>query len=223
MSKESLPELALSNLQLILDRDGEVIYSSHHTLKKGDIYLLGLNPGGAGFIKIREHLNGMLIREENSYLDESWGKGASPLQQRINWLLEKLGYNTWEVCASNLIFVTSKNAGLINFGLAGYCWNFHEHVLNIVQPETIICYGNSVLSPFMFIHEMYGIDGKNKVAIETFDYGDKIVKCKHFKCRIQGRETLIIGLPHLSRFEIIGKGALIEHIKRLMGAMNINN
>lgn len=48
VEKEQLPIFAENMLKHILDDIGEVVYSSHETLTKGDVYLLGLNPGGSG-------------------------------------------------------------------------------------------------------------------------------------------------------------------------------
>lgn len=45
IKKEELISFGKECLPLILTRYGELIYSSHDTIKKGDIYLLGLNPG----------------------------------------------------------------------------------------------------------------------------------------------------------------------------------
>ena len=63
---------AHKNLFLIEERDGEVIYSSKDTFKKGKYYFLGLNPGGEGFVTIKEHLNQFLSRTDNSFFDDSW-------------------------------------------------------------------------------------------------------------------------------------------------------
>ncbi|MCU8079107.1 hypothetical protein L5M16_11060, partial [Shewanella sp. SM103] len=80
VEKEQLPIFAENTLKHILDDIGEVVYSSHETLRKGDVYLLGLNPGGSGQTNpdtgvpytIRSHLQRMLKRNENSFYDESW-------------------------------------------------------------------------------------------------------------------------------------------------------
>ena len=78
IKKENLISLGKETLPLILEKQGELIYSSHETLKKGDIYLLGLNPGGEGFTTINKHLEGLLDKTTNSYLDESWKTRLQP-------------------------------------------------------------------------------------------------------------------------------------------------
>jgi hypothetical protein len=99
ITKQDLPEQALKDLKYILDKPGEIIYSSHEALKKGDLYLLGLNPveidlssdvepnQKEGPRSIRVHLQQMLSKNHNSYTDEDWCSsnktfpiGEAPLQ-----------------------------------------------------------------------------------------------------------------------------------------------
>ena len=188
IKKEDLIRLGKETLPLILDKQGEVIYSSHETLKKGDIYLLGLNPGGKGFITINKHLEGLLKKTTNSYLDESWEnkittwpKGEAPLQKRVDYLLKGLGYKTKGICATNLIFVTSRSADDVNYGLAGYCWRFHELLLTIIQPKVILCFGISDVSSYSFLRSLY--NGKET----TIEAGHGNWVCKAFKTNIAGR------------------------------------
>jgi len=217
IKKEDLIVEGEKHLELILKRQGELIYSSHETLKKGDIYLLGLNPGGEGFITIKEHLSKLLKKNDNSYLDERWEnsvtlyeKGQAPLQKRVNYLLTNLGYQTREVCSSNLIFVTSKSANEINYGLAGYCWRFHEIILDIIKPKIILCFGISEVSAYSFLHSLY--QGSEK----KFPSGHGKWDCKFFKTKINNRDTSIVGVPHLSYYNIIGKEKVIDRLKTIL-------
>ncbi len=191
---------AHKDLFLIEERDGEVIYSSKDTFKKGKYYFLGLNPGGEGFVTIKEHLNQFLSRTDNSFFDDSWNnceKGKAPLQLRVQYLFEKiLNYDLRDVFATNLIFETTKSADTLNFGLAGLCWSVHESALSVVQPEVIITCGNDQdKSAFSFIADLYSGKIEQLYLSGTFTI-------KYTKIIIQNRPTLIIGLPHLSRFEI---------------------
>lgn len=217
ITKQNLISLGKECLPLILEKKGELIYSSHETLKKGDIYLLGLNPGGEGFITINNHLEELLEKTTNSYLDESWEnritvwpKGQAPLQKRVDYLLKRLGYKTKEVCATNLIFVTSRSADDINYGLAGYCWRFHELILKIIQPKIILCFGISDVSSYSFLWSLY--EGK-EITIEA---GHGKWLCRAFKTKIDGRETTVVGIPHLSYYNIVGKEKVINWIKSFL-------
>jgi hypothetical protein len=111
MNKDDIPKIPRKELTELLEHPGSILYSSHETLKPGDVYLLGFNPGGAGGNPLKLSIDSMLSNKHNAYLDESWenlngfwDNGEAPLQKRICWLLESLGLNPREVCASNLIF-----------------------------------------------------------------------------------------------------------------------
>lgn len=216
MKKDLLPSKAKVILKHILIDHGEVIYSSHETLKKGDIYLLGLNPGGDGFISIEEHIDAMLTNTKNAYVDapwpngqKKWSVGENPLQKRVNWLLSNLGYEIRDVCASNLIFKTTQNSGDLCFGLAGLCWPFHELVLDIVQPKIILTFGNSKESAYSFLRALYK---GSEIAPQPSGHGNWL--CKAFKTQINNKDVLVVGLPHMSYYNPIGKVDLIEWLLR---------
>jgi len=221
IKKEDLIKIGKEYLPLILDKKGELIYSSHETLKKGDIYLLGLNPGGEGYETIEKHLSKLLEKETNSYLDErwkneiaSWPKGQAPLQIRVDYLLRNLGYKTRDVCESNLIFVTSKSIEDLEYGdfsnfkqLANYCWQYHEILMKIIQPKVILCFGNGEKSSYSFLYSHY-------IGVEaTFPSGHGNWNCKAFTTVVQGRKTSVVSVPHLSRYNVVCKGDVINWIK----------
>lgn len=56
MQKADLPAFAKQTLKHILHQYGEVLYSSHETIRRGSVYLLGHNPGGEGYISINDHI-----------------------------------------------------------------------------------------------------------------------------------------------------------------------
>lgn len=186
----------------------EVFYE---TLKPGDVYLLGFNPGGAGGNPVKQSINSMLTNTANSYLDEEWenGNGAwsggeAPLQKRVQWLIKSLGFNPREVCASNLIFIQSRKAQDISYSFAEKCWPVHEAILKIVEPKLVIVFGNSNVSPYRYLHSMFG--GKE----EFFPSGHGNWSVKSFRCQINGRPLCIVGLPHLSRYHPIGKNEVVK-------------
>lgn len=216
MEKSNLPSKAKEILKYFLDSYGEVIYSSHETLKQGDIYLMGLNPGGGGHTKLGEHIDKMLTRTDNSYTDEAWTnrktthrKGEAPLQERVKGLIGSLGYNIEKVCSTNLIFTTSRSSNELCFGIAGICWAFHEILLDIVKPKIIITFGNSETSasPYFFLKSLF----KGEEMKIPSGYGDWT--CKGFNTTINGRDTFIVGLPHLSYYNPKGKNHVIKWIK----------
>ena len=192
-------------ISLIENMDGELIYSSCETFKKGKYYFLGLNPGGAGFISMKDSLDKFPKHIENDFFDVSWNsyshdyeKGKHPLQQRVQYLFNNvLDYDLRNVFSTNLIFKTTKNSEQLNFGLAGLCWKVHQLALDVVQPEIIITCGNgNGNSAFSFIYDVYGKDKYESISL-TSTFSIKVCKIL-----IHNRPTLLIGLPHLSLFEI---------------------
>ena len=220
IAKKDLPELAKQDLAYILDKPGELIYSSHETLKKGDLYVLGLNPGlierNYNADRLENHIDKMLTKTHNSYLDEDWSTdnkkfavGEAPLQRRMKYLLWTLGYDPKEVCASNMIFASSKDADSVNYGLAGYCWRFHERILDLVQPKMILCFGVSSVSAYSFLQALTG----SPQEPDTMASGHGKWKCESFTSDFNGRPTTVIGVPHLSYYDITTKSKVIDWIK----------
>ncbi len=215
MSKDEIPKIAKKALSDVLSESGSILYSSHETLKPGDVYLLGFNPGGAGGNPVEQSINSMLTNTSNSYIDESWenhngvwANGEAPLQKRIQWILESLGLNTREVCASNLIFLQSREASDISYSLAEKCWPVHEAILNIIKPKLIIAFGNSAISPYGYLQSMLG--GKE----QYFPSGHGNWSVKGFSCKINGLPVYVAGLPHLSRYSPIGKNQVVEWLSK---------
>jgi len=207
MTIEDFVFFSHKQLSLIENFQGEVVYSSAKTFEKGKYYYLGLNPGGEGKISIKEHLDSFSTKSDNDYFDAIWNtkkktyhKGESPLQLRTKYLFnELLNYNLRDVFSTNLIFETTNNADNLNYGLAGICWPVHLLALSVVQPQIIITCGNdSGKSAFSFIADLYAHNKK----IESHSLETKLFNIKTIDITIQNRLTLLIGLPHLSRFEI---------------------
>ncbi len=138
-------------------------------------------------------------------------RGEAPLQKRICWLLESLKLHPRKVCASNLIFFQSRRVKDISYyDLAERCWPIHEAIIEIVQPKLIIAFGNSVLSPYGYLHTMLG--GKE----EYVSSGHGKWNVKGFQSNINGKLVYVAGLPHLSRYSPIGKSRVVEWLhKRL--------
>lgn len=98
MNKLELSILARQCLTSQLNLPGSILYGSHETLRRGDLYLLGFNPGGTGGDTLSVNIDAMLVKSDNAYLDESWGDGSqalevgqATLQKRVIWVLETLG------------------------------------------------------------------------------------------------------------------------------------
>ena len=199
----------------VLDRTGSILYSAVDTLSPGDIYILGLNPGGNGGPTIAEHLESLPEKRNNAYIDECWdnkaadyGLGKAPLQRRLKCLMDCLGYDLRSICASNLVFMKTHDARGLDFPRdADTCWPIHERILAIVHPKLILAFGNSRVSPYHYLFERFG---DKEEAIPS---GHGKWRCRGFDTKMNGRKVYVVGLPHLSRYSPKGKVAVIQWLK----------
>lgn len=114
-----LSEKARECLTEILQDSGTILYISCKTLKPGDYYFIGVNPGGSPE-ETEETIQSTLQKlggtYENAYLDQCWcGKEGCtgccrPLQKRFRFLFEDvLEVEPRVVCTTNLIFKRSRS------------------------------------------------------------------------------------------------------------------
>ena len=222
MTKEEFVQNARDYLKEkgILEESGCVLYSAFSTLKRGRFYILGLNPGGTPDSKdtIAQDLEELPTYNTNAYIDEAWGRykpGKHPLQYQLKLLIEsKLGENLREICASNLIFRRSKNQNEINYpDSADLCWPVHQMILDIVKPDVIITFGNGSISPYAYLKNKYlKNNDSNSEKTKWADWGNW--KCKAFRAKNEDHDTLVLGIPHLSRYRVRGrKEEVINWIK----------
>jgi hypothetical protein len=206
----------ISELGPILDKSGGVFYSDASSIRPSPIYLLGLNPGGAPEHQpnatVRASLEAFPSKKINDYLDDdwasrdkSWGKGQAPLQKRVTWLLEQLKQNPRSVPSSNLIFIRSDNSSHLAYHeLADLCWKLHDRVLNIVSPKLLLVFGVGSKSPYNYLYNRYKPSNE-----QLFPSGHGNWVCRSFRTD----NFTVIGLPHLSRYNVIDKYNVIHWIK----------
>jgi hypothetical protein len=209
-------------LKPILDHSGAVLYSSFQTLRPGRIYILGLNPGGDNGHSIRKCLDSLPYYDENSYMDEDWSTekrhydvGGHPLQQHLKWLIENLGYDLKNVCASNLIFTRSSGQWGADYPIhADLCWKVHELIIELVKPDVLIVFGNGSISPYDYLlRKHYGHTG-SWPRIQTIESGHSNWKCKSFSMRLDDNRFTVVGLPHLSRYSVENKPWVLDWVKQ---------
>lgn len=134
----------------MLESPGAVLYSSAATLEKGQIYLLGLNPGGDGGSTLQDSINASRANH-NAYLDEQWSpgghlqpKGQATLQRRVQKLCTSMGFETRDVPASNLVFTRSTRLHThLDYDAAlRLCMPVHEVFLRAIQPRFVMTFGS---------------------------------------------------------------------------------
>lgn len=141
----------------LLPRSGKVFYSGRNAFAtQSDLYVLGVNPGGAPTAHDTEtvgsHTNDVLNvypADWSAYRDESW-EGAVPgtygMAPRVLHLFAKLGVNPGSVPCSNLIFVRSSREGDLKnemSTLIELCWPFHAYAIATLQPKVVLCFGKT--------------------------------------------------------------------------------
>ena len=201
----------------VADRKGSILYSAARTLSPGRFYLMGLNPGGTDSgTTIAGDLALLANRTDNAY-EQAWDsargpyrEGEAPLQKRLKYIFEDiLDCPLTDVCATNLIFMQTHDAGSLRFPEdANTCWPVHERMLAVVQPTMILAFGNSAVSPYGFL--------RNRLPPAKEDYvpsGHGSWVCKTFEGDINGRKVSVVGLPHLSRYSPLNRVAVADLLR----------
>lgn len=218
---ESIARFARQHLDSILHESGTILYSAADTIAPNSIYLLGLNPGGDPTVTLRSQTIGHSIdalptRTDNAYFDEAWNGrpvGKAPVQRRITTLLEHLTGSdaaARRVPASNLIFQRTRSAADIEGfrNLADRCWRVHEEIIRVARPRLLLVFGNSGLSPYAELRRRFESSLKEEPPI---DAGHRPWKCRAFTLP---DHFTVIGLPHLSRYDITKHSTVIDWIKQ---------
>ena len=208
------------------DCSGKFLYSAYETLALGDLYFLGINPGGTIHNDPSEVIGSSLEllpgRIKNEFLDDTWrGKkpGTSTLQKRVQKLIQGIGYDIRSVCASNLIFIRSKNlTNLENFNqLCQACWPVHELIITeIVKPKVILTMGTDKKSASGFLYERHYKKFKEDAELTLFASGHGRTRCQYFRTVVNDHPLLVIAVPHLSRHNL--SDPAIDHIRSLVEA-----
>lgn len=140
-------------LEPIGQRSGAVLYSGADTLRQGDIYLVGYNPGGA---EERETIAGSLatLRPTGNDWCNPWGAGDQflPIQLRVHSVFRALEVDPASVFTTNAIFVRSGRTGSLKDPWElwwAHCWRVHQLFLSVVRPRLIVCLGNPCTSDLL--------------------------------------------------------------------------
>ncbi len=145
---QSAIETAASSLGGISQECGTVLYSGLDTLRCGNFYLMGYNPGGSDDVQgtIGASLESLNVTG-NAWVRENWGRNNIPsqLQKRVHAVFRELGADLDKTLSTNAIFVRSNDAGRLDNPWAlwwDHCWPVHQVFLRLVRPKVIVCLGN---------------------------------------------------------------------------------
>jgi len=205
-----------------------VFYSNPYvTLKKGDYYIVGLNPGGAG--ESQEEIN------EYEWIQVNWGltpKSAYLIEDDPTWDKKNLQRNMqlfancWlqddkklrDIFSTNAIFARSPHVDSLNEktrDLFELCWPWHHRFLDIIRPRIIIAISNDDTKPSafnLFRDRLQEHSTEEPIKV----YGRYSIKRCSGKIDLSpGQvEVRLVGLPHLSRCNVAGQRDVISKLKK---------
>ncbi len=201
------------------------LYSSRETLKPStEIIFVGLNPGGKEFEKPQAS-----CESGNAYRSEKWNKkppSHNALQEQVCLLYEGIAKAIHsqsrdklmdESLAGNFIPFRSQSIPKLDSPdpcrkLAREIWS---SVLDYVKPRLVITMGREVTDEIVGLieeHATVAVPTKRKTGWGEITYDLR-------RASLGGHRTLIIGLPHLSRFRIFGRKEAGEKFQPMWNAI----
>lgn len=172
---------------------GAVLYSSVDTLRPGQFYFMGLNPGGGteNTSTLADNI-AAARRGNNAYIDERWSPGGrlkpagqAVLQKRMKSVADLLGVDLRRVPASNLAFTRSRRVGEhLGFDEAvRLCAPVHRIFLDAIRPTFLFTFGNiehfkagfelSAIESIDALHQSWkAYRGTAKLGDMTFQFGN---------------------------------------------------
>ncbi len=184
------------------------LYSPESTLKNAKVAFLGMNPGGD---KNPENHAEFAMEAGSAYVLETWKEkppGEEKLQMQVRKLFDMLGVEPSEVLTGNIVPFRSpswsklcdrKNASA--FGLQ--LW---DKVFKLTKPELTIAMGGEAIKSTCAI---LNVKDCERVPV---GWGNICAK----KGSYEG--GTFVGLPHLSRFSIIGRSESEKALSYLFDA-----
>jgi len=206
--------------QSILNSSGRFLYSEVSTLKKGDFYLLGYNPGGNPLKETKTFLEDIntwgpssepnqSTKSYNAYLDEKWPPwsgelpGNSHFQRNVKNLCKAIDICPRKVCTSNLFFIRSEDATSHDNKWLGneyksVHWRVHKEIIEIVKPSYVIAIGRNT---YNIIKQFLGFKDKDLFPSGVYNRGKEcycyVADGKYqYRDEKEMRGMRLIGLPH---------------------------
>jgi hypothetical protein len=223
--KEKILNILQKEAYPLLDRSGSILYSSPNTVREGDYFVFGLNPGGnpseGETIKDdleRIYQNCLKNPYWNAYFDEDWdgsGKGNHKLQRNLRYFAELFWGNEEflrRVCASNLSFIRAESEDKVEDEDLKISWSVNKWLLQQVKPKIIMVFSKK---GFDFLKKKFPNTVFQK-SIRAYWGNWKIELIKVPVNEITNKETFILRVPHLSRYTFKGREHVVEEIKQYL-------
>ena len=197
------------------------LYTPARTLAPGTPLLFaGLNPGGR-----RAEPPAPSVEAGNAYRVEPWGPEdrLNPLQLQVCGLYEQVAAHLPGADRDTLMD-SSLSANFCPFRSPSWAAlpnrkgsvEFSEHlwarIFQVVAPPAILCLTELPARHFSTVLQRLGW---TEIGVESAPVGWGSITYSIRTLRRAGRESVVVRLPHLSRFRIIGRpqsAAAVEHI-----------
>jgi len=188
----------------VLGYPGRFMYNPLATLRQGDFYLLGINPGGNPLTEntpLRDEIRGWLGWDKSASAFDQFGD--TPYKNTLNALCLEVGVELRALCASNLYFVraldqnslmSGKNSALSKLGMSSSgkeFWPVHKAVIDIVCPKYVFVIGSGIFNSVLQLLNSIGAP----LALT------KEIPCGKYVCSVAERKDKslkAIALPHPS-------------------------
>lgn len=188
-----------------------LLYSPRRVLAGARVAFIGLNPGG----RLVDPAHGKFSCEAGSAYRkeiENWGP-SSALQDQVMALFERLGVAPEDVLAGNLVpFRSPSEKSLAGASDAiAFGRNLWNEILGKVSPEIVVTMGGTAN------HEVSTLLGVSQVEAYATGWGSQTASRGTFP------GGTWIGLPHLSRFTIMKRGASQSALNLLFEGLTTQN
>ena len=186
----------------------QLLFSAPRTLTRGRYLVIGHHQG----VQASHWENAIVPSWVNEYthvVSKTDETGALRLRKNLHWLFDHLKVSCQKACVTHFV---PGHVVLNDLEEVHPYWPAHKDVIKAVQPEIILTYGNSDISPFWYLYEQ---------SEELGDSWDRLAagqgnwRCKTFTGTYLGKRVPVIGLPHLNRYTLVGKYHVVEWIESI--------
>jgi hypothetical protein len=215
---------ALRKLGDLLGDHGRFMYNPISALRKGEFYLLGIQPGDATKkeknegrdTSLRIDIHKWSKQSAHVVINEDWN---TDYQDTVKALCREVGIDLYGLCVSNLYFYRkdkNKNLPYVTKNDASVFWHVHEAVLDIVKPDCIFfffCGKDAYLKILILMRA----NKSSPFSPTEGNFGNEKCKYKTAKGEYQGRPLTLIGMPCPNA--IVNRQPLLEDDQEVLEQM----
>ncbi len=174
-------------------------------VENGRVAFISMNPGGS--VNPADHPT-LCVERGNAYLDEKWGEyasGAAPLQKQVRILFEKLRVPVEGIVSGHFVPFRSTSWDSLNnkedaIKIGSWVW---KEILAAHPFDLIITMGGDIWDE---LKNILDVRGGEKISVEW----DKVAGE-----RASYKNGVLIGLPYLGQYKIMGREKSEEALTKL--------